>query len=62
VCVLLAGNELTGDPKCWLCAVVCSPGAVYEPLICAECMPSYLLRSFVFVRASENEIKELFPC
>jgi hypothetical protein len=54
-------NEETGDPKCWLCACVKLPGKVYSPNICLDCLPEYQKRKFVFVRAGEAEIEELFP-
>lgn len=54
-------NELTGDPKCWLCASVVLPGKVYAPNICDVCLPKYKERKFVFVRHSQAELDELFP-
>lgn len=54
-------NEQTGDPKCWLCACVTKPGKVYSPNICLDCLPEYQKRKFVFVRATQAEIEELFP-
>jgi hypothetical protein len=55
------GNELTGDPKCWLCAILTIPGKIYGPNICSVCEPEYKKRKFVFVRASQAELDELFP-
>jgi hypothetical protein len=55
------GNELLGDPKCWLCATVTKPSKIYGPNICFDCAPAYQERKFFFVRASQAEIDELFP-
>lgn len=49
------------DPKCWLCGTLTSPLENYQPLICSACLPEYKERKFVFVRASQREIDELFP-
>lgn len=56
-----SGNELTGDPKCWLCATVVLPGKIYSPNICTACLPEYRERKYTFVRASQAELDELFP-
>jgi hypothetical protein len=51
------------DPKCWLCATLVTPPkpVQYRPLICSDCLPGYKERKFVFVRASQQELDELFP-
>lgn len=56
-----SGNELLGDPKCWLCATLVIPGKIYGPNICAACLPEYKKREFTFVMATQAELDELFP-
>lgn len=56
-----SGNELTGDPKCWMCAKVTKPGKTYSPNICWDCKPAYNEKKFSFVRATQAELDELFP-
>lgn len=50
------------DCKCWICGVYTKPeiDSVFGPLICLECLPEYKKRKFVFVRASQAELDEIF--
>lgn len=48
------------DCKCWCCGVFTKPKPIFSPLICESCMPEYKKRTFVFVRASQAELDEIF--
>lgn len=53
-------NEQTGDPKCWLCALVTKPTKIYGPNICTNCLPDYKKRKFIFARQTQQEMEALF--
>lgn len=55
------GNELTGDPKCWLCANVTIPNKIYSPNICEKCKPGYKERKYFWTRWTPEDVAELFP-